>query len=106
MPTEVVVLLADLSLERAVCLALMLCGLPASLTLLALSDAPLLPERVRTSAAYELTALRVFQVRDRAHLVLVAAGLLVLQGCDRSRDLLVKWLLAAARRIAPKGAGR
>lgn len=106
MPAEVVVLLADLSLERAVCLALMLCGLPASLLLLALSEGPLLPARVRQSAAYELTALRVFQARDRAHLTLVTAGLIVLRVRDRSRDLLVKGLLVAARHIAPKGAGR
>lgn len=106
MPTEVVSMLAGLSPEQAVCLALMVCGLPASVVLLALSEEPIVPERVRTSAAYELTALRVFQARDRALLVLVAAGLFVLRTCDRGRDLLVKWLLAAARHIAPKGAGR
>ncbi|NUS78438.1 MAG: hypothetical protein HOV70_19875 [Streptomyces sp.] len=95
-----------MSAEQAVCLALMVCGLPASVLLLALSDGPFIPERVRRSAAYELAALRVFQARDRALLALIAAGLFVLRICDRCRDQVVSWLLAAARRIEPKGAGR
>lgn len=106
MPTEVVSMLAGLSAEQAVVLALMVCGLPASVVLLALSERPIVAEPVRQFAVSALTVLHVLQARDRALLVLVAAGLFVLRTRDRGRDLLVKWLLAAARHIAPKGAGR
>lgn len=106
MPTEVIDLLADMSVERAICLALMVCGAPAAVLLLALSEGPILPERVRKSAAYELAALRWFQSRERAHLVLTSAGAFVLRLTGRGRDLVVTALLFVARHIEPKGAGR
>lgn len=106
MPTEVIDLLADMSAERAVCLALMVCGAPAAALLLALSEGPLLPERVRKSAPYELAAVRWFQVCDRAHLVAGAAWVFVLGVTARGRDRVVTVLLAVARHIEPKGAGR
>jgi hypothetical protein len=106
MPTEVIDLLADMSAERAICLALMVCGAPAAVLLLALAEGPILPERVRKSAAYELAALRCFQARDRAHVVASAAWVFVLRVTARGRDRVVTVLLAVARHIEPKGAGR
>lgn len=106
MPTEVIDLLADMSAERAICLALMVCGAPAAVLLLALSEGPILPERVRKSSPYEMAALRWFQARDRTHLALVAAWLFVRRVTARGRDRVVTVLLIVARHIEPKGAGR
>lgn len=107
MPTEVVSLLAGLSAQEAVLLALMVCGLPASVVLLALSERPIVAGPVRQFAVSTLTALHILQARDRARLVLIGIGLVVLRFCDRGRDQVVTWLLAAARWVEPKkGAGR
>lgn len=73
MPPEIVDLLAGLSVARAICLSLMVCGSAAALLLLALSEGPLVPDCLRRTAAYEWLALLVFQARDRAHLAVKGA---------------------------------
>ena len=86
MPTEVIDALADLSVERAIFLALMLFGSSAAVWLIAI-DYEQLVDRVRRSAAFELAALRWFQARDWARLALVAFLLIAVAHLDTSSPI-------------------
>lgn len=88
MPTEVVDLLAGLSVERAVALSLLVCGASAVPLLLLVDVEHLVPQRVRD-----------------AHLAKRAASF-ARPVFDAGRDLLVTVLLAIVRHIEPKGTGR